>query len=139
MNLSTPLPSSAPSSSTSSNRYVTHELLRVFYHLQPEKTTEPITDIRDAQDALTLFEAVRLNILPLITRRLNGNERAQLKSGNIFVWEESESKGGLSRWTDGRRWYGVLGFVTEPHLSITPLGLKVVCEGISYGTRNRLK
>ncbi|KAF9643046.1 hypothetical protein BDM02DRAFT_3104934, partial [Thelephora ganbajun] len=60
--------------------------------------------IRDAQDALILFEAVRLNVLPLITRRLNGNERAQLKSGNIFVWEESESKGGLSRWTDGRRW-----------------------------------
>lgn len=60
--------------------------------------------IRDAQDALILFEAVRLNILPLITRRLNGNERAQLRSGNVFVWEESESKGGLSRWTDGRRW-----------------------------------
>ena len=54
-----------------------------------------------------LFEAVRLNVLPLITRRLNGNERAQLRSGNIFVWEESESKGGLSRWTDGRRWYDI--------------------------------
>ena len=54
-----------------------------------------------------LFEAVRLSVLPLITRRLNGNERAQLKSGNIFVWEESESKGGLSRWTDGRRWYDI--------------------------------
>jgi hypothetical protein len=61
-------------------------------------------DIRDARDALILFEAVRLNILPLITRRLNGNERSHLKSGNIFVWEESESKGALSRWTDGRRW-----------------------------------
>ena len=92
---------------TSSNRYVTHDLLRRFYFPQSAMTTSSPADIRDAQDALILFEAVRLNILPLITRRLNGNERAQLKSGNIFVWEESESKGGLSRWTDGRRWYGV--------------------------------
>lgn len=111
MDFPTPLPFSSPSSSTSastsSTRYVTHDLLRTIYHPQPKITLISTTDIRDAQDALMLFEAVRLNVLPLITRRLNGNERAQLKSGNIFVWEESESKGGLSRWTDGRRWYDV--------------------------------
>lgn len=77
-----------PKASPASNRYITH----------------PSLHIRNAQDALILFEAVRLNILPLITRRLNGNERSQLKSGDIFVWEESENKGALSRWTDGRRW-----------------------------------
>lgn len=51
-----------------------------------------------------MLEAVRLNMLPLIKRRLNANEREQLKSGNVFVWEEAENDGGLLRWTDGRRW-----------------------------------
>jgi hypothetical protein len=105
----------------------------------PNKLTNTIADIREAQDALILFEAVRLDILPLITRRLNGNERSQLRSGNIFVWEESESKGGLSRWTDGRRWYDVSRPATECFLNITSLGLKVACGGTSYGMRNRLR
>jgi Gti1/Pac2 family transcription factor len=67
-------------------------------------TTSPSTDIRDARDAHIILEAVRLNILPLITRRLSSTEREQLSSGNVFVWEEAEFKGGLERWTDGRRW-----------------------------------
>lgn len=81
-------------------------------------------DLRDARDAHIIFEAVRLNILPLITRRLTATERDQLSSGNVFVWEEAEHKqgalprqpslnssstgcptGGLERWTDGRRWF----------------------------------
>lgn len=64
----------------------------------------PFADIRDARDAHIILEAVRLNILPLITRRLSSTEREQLGSGNVFVWEEAEFKGGLERWTDGRRW-----------------------------------
>jgi Gti1/Pac2 family len=63
-----------------------------------------LADIRDARDAHIILEAVRLNILPLITRRLSSTEREQLGSGNVFVWEEAEFKGGLERWTDGRRW-----------------------------------
>ncbi|KAI0725518.1 Gti1/Pac2 family-domain-containing protein [Fomitopsis betulina] len=67
--------------------------------------TIPALHLRDARDAHLVFEAVRLNILPLITRRLTATEREQLKSGNVFVWEEAEHKqGGLERWTDGRRW-----------------------------------
>jgi len=63
-------------------------------------------DIRDANDAHVVLEAVRLNILPLIKRRLVASERAQLKSGNVFVWEECEDseEGGLLRWTEGKRW-----------------------------------
>lgn len=61
-------------------------------------------DVRDAKDAHIILEAVRLNILPLIRRRLTASEREQLVSGNIFVWEEAENDGGLLRWTDGRRW-----------------------------------
>jgi hypothetical protein len=66
--------------------------------------TYPLVDIRDARDAHIILEAVRLNVLPLITRRLSSTEREQLGSGNVFVWEEAEFKGGLERWTDGRRW-----------------------------------
>jgi len=64
-----------------------------------------LKDIRDAQDAHVLLEAVRLNVLPLIKRRLVASEREQLTTGNVFVWEEAEDDGGLLRWTDGRRWY----------------------------------
>ena len=53
-------------------------------------------DLRDARDAHVVFEAVRLGILPLITRRLTANEREQLVSGNVFVWEEAEHKQGES-------------------------------------------
>ncbi|KAI0324977.1 hypothetical protein GY45DRAFT_312025 [Cubamyces sp. BRFM 1775] len=68
--------------------------------------THPALHLRDARDAHIVFEAVRLGILPLITRRLTASEREQLVSGNVFVWEEAEHKqvGGLERWTDGRRW-----------------------------------
>lgn len=51
-------------------------------------------DLRDARDAHVVFEAVRLGILPLITRRLTASEREQLTSGNVFVWEEAEHKQG---------------------------------------------
>lgn len=67
--------------------------------------SHPALHLRDARDAHIVFEAVRLNVLPLITRRLTTVEREQLISGNVFVWEEAEHKqGGLERWTDGRRW-----------------------------------
>ncbi|KAL0952987.1 hypothetical protein HGRIS_007198 [Hohenbuehelia grisea] len=66
--------------------------------------THPSLHIRDANDAHIVLEAVRLNILPLIRRRLASTEREQLKTGNVFVWEEAEDDGGLLRWTDGRRW-----------------------------------
>jgi len=66
--------------------------------------THPALHIRDITDAHRVLEAVRLNILPLIKRRLAPTERAQLQSGNVFVWEESEFEDGLVRWTEGRRW-----------------------------------
>ncbi|KAJ7235394.1 Gti1/Pac2 family-domain-containing protein, partial [Mycena rebaudengoi] len=63
--------------------------------------------IRNIDDALKVLEAVRSNVLPLIRHRLCAHERAQLKSGNVFVWEESSRdcpEGGLVRWTEGRKW-----------------------------------
>ncbi|KAI5121132.1 hypothetical protein M0805_002804 [Coniferiporia weirii] len=70
----------------------------------PGHTTHSSLHLRDANDAHVVFEAVRLGLLPLIKRRLTSEERDQLSSGNVFVWEEAEHKGGLERWTDGRRW-----------------------------------
>ncbi|KAF8193893.1 Gti1/Pac2 family-domain-containing protein [Mycena galopus ATCC 62051] len=66
--------------------------------------THPALHIRNANDVLVVLEAVRRGILPLITLRLSGSERDELRSGNVFVWEESMENGGLVRWTDGRRW-----------------------------------
>ncbi|KAJ7289499.1 Gti1/Pac2 family-domain-containing protein [Mycena rebaudengoi] len=66
--------------------------------------THPRLQIRNCTDAQVLLEAVRLKVLPLIKHRLAEHERAELQSGNVYVWEESDDQSSLCRWTDGRRW-----------------------------------
>lgn len=53
-------------------------------------------------DALILFEACRLGLLPRVQRRLSLNERQSIESGSVFVWDEQEA--GMRRWTDGKSW-----------------------------------
>ncbi|KAI9460804.1 Gti1/Pac2 family-domain-containing protein [Boletus coccyginus] len=65
--------------------------------------------IRSTRDALQVFYAVARNIIPLITRRLDAEERRAIVPGNVYVWEErsanSEATGlGMERWTDGMGW-----------------------------------
>ncbi|KAI0317953.1 Gti1/Pac2 family-domain-containing protein, partial [Amylostereum chailletii] len=66
--------------------------------------------IRTAQDALQVFYAVARNVLTLLTRRLDADERKAIKPGNVYVWEDrsatTSDSGGLSmeRWTDGMSW-----------------------------------
>ncbi|KII92659.1 hypothetical protein PLICRDRAFT_37436 [Plicaturopsis crispa FD-325 SS-3] len=65
--------------------------------------------VRSPADAQVIFHAVRLQLLPMVTRRLDTEERRAIKSGSVFVWEErgpnSEATGlGIERWTDGIRW-----------------------------------
>ncbi|KIO23500.1 hypothetical protein M407DRAFT_244750 [Tulasnella calospora MUT 4182] len=67
------------------------------------RATHPRLHIRNAHEAHTLFEAVRLGLLPIVRRRLSPTDR-ELQSGEVFVWEEASYKGGLERWTDGRKW-----------------------------------
>ena len=102
-------------------RHCTHSRIRVCSStieiaIYSSNTASPLlSDIRNANDAHRIFEAVRLGLLPLITRRLTPTERDLLRSGQVFVWEEGSSSGGgaedgtpsagLERWTDGRRWY----------------------------------
>jgi Gti1/Pac2 family transcription factor len=70
-----------------------------------QRPTHTRLHVRDARDAHTVFEAVRQGLLQPVTRRLNEVERSMyIKSGAIFVWEESDDDLGLKRWTDGRVW-----------------------------------
>jgi hypothetical protein len=58
--------------------------------------------VRTPADAIVLFEACRLGLLPRVQRRLSEKERQQIKSGSVFVWDEREA--GMRRWTDGKSW-----------------------------------
>ncbi|KZV92178.1 hypothetical protein EXIGLDRAFT_675436 [Exidia glandulosa HHB12029] len=70
-----------------------------------QRPTHSRLHLRDARDAQVVLEAVRLGILQIVSRRLNDAERsAYIRSGSVFVWEESDDELGLKRWTDGRFW-----------------------------------
>lgn len=58
--------------------------------------------IKCTQDALLIFKACQIGALSRVRRRLSDRERANVRSGSIFVWYESEA--GMRRWTDGRSW-----------------------------------
>ncbi|KAK7018838.1 camp-independent regulatory protein pac2 [Favolaschia claudopus] len=65
--------------------------------------------IRSPADVRIVFHAVLLNILPMVTRRLDSEERGLILPGAVYVWEErgtqTEITGvGIERWTDGIRW-----------------------------------
>lgn len=73
--------------------------------LDHQRPTHARLHLRDARDAQVVLEAVRLGILQIVSRRLNDAERsAYIRSGSVFVWEESDDELGLKRWTDGRFW-----------------------------------
>ncbi|KAI0102530.1 Gti1/Pac2 family-domain-containing protein [Nemania sp. FL0031] len=58
--------------------------------------------VRTPADAIKLFEACRLGLLPRVQRRLSEKERQNIRSGSVFVWDEREA--GMRRWTDGKSW-----------------------------------
>jgi hypothetical protein len=61
--------------------------------------------IRTAQDALHVFFAVARNVLTLLTRRLDADERKAIRSGNVYIWEDRSAStldnGGITM----ERWY----------------------------------
>lgn len=66
-------------------------------------------NVRTTEEAHKLFYAVELGRLPKIEKRLNPCERAALRSGNIYVWEEKPPKTDddtttIQRFTDGKAW-----------------------------------
>lgn len=52
--------------------------------------------VRSPADARVIFHAVFLNILPIVTRRLDNEERASISPGSVYVWEERGSQAELS-------------------------------------------
>ena len=90
--------------------------------------------VRSVSDALVIFYAVSKGLLPIVSRRLDSEERRCIRSGSVYVWEErgpdaeatgvshsisflipsilltppplppSLSQLGIERWTDGIRW-----------------------------------
>ncbi|KAL2835000.1 Gti1/Pac2 family-domain-containing protein [Aspergillus cavernicola] len=58
--------------------------------------------VRTPADAIILFEACRIGMLPRVQRRLSEKERQLIQSGSVFVWDEREA--GMRRWTDGKSW-----------------------------------
>ena len=71
--------------------------------MQPQPPTLKNVTIRSTRDALQVFSGVARNALPLITRRLDSEERLAIAPGNVYVWEERGpyTSPGLERWTDG--------------------------------------
>ncbi|KAI0759846.1 Gti1/Pac2 family-domain-containing protein [Trametes elegans] len=65
--------------------------------------------IRSAADAHKLFYAVQLGLLPKIDKRLDANERAALRPGDVYVWEEKGPNSdsfsvSMERFTEGKSW-----------------------------------
>ncbi|KAI0688383.1 Gti1/Pac2 family-domain-containing protein, partial [Cytidiella melzeri] len=65
--------------------------------------------VSSTRDALQIFYAVARRVLPMITRRLDAEERRAIGPGNVYIWEErcanAEVTGlGMERWTDGISW-----------------------------------
>lgn len=59
--------------------------------------------IESTYDALVLFEACLSGLIAHVPRRPHDREREHvIRSGNIFIYEESTS--GIKRWTDGISW-----------------------------------
>jgi len=81
--------------------------------------------VRSPADARVIFHAVLTGVLPMVTRRLDTEERSLITTGSVYVWEErgphAELTGvstsstaacvvwsahvdlqvGIERWTDG--------------------------------------
>ena len=65
--------------------------------------------IRTVADAHKLFYAVELGRLPKIEKRLDAHERAALRPGNVYVWEEKPPNADnyavtMERFTEGKAW-----------------------------------
>ena len=47
--------------------------------------------VRTVADAHVIFHAVTLKLLPMVTRRLDTEERRRISPGCVYVWEERGS------------------------------------------------
>jgi hypothetical protein len=60
--------------------------------------------VRSIRDALHIFYAVARHVLPIISRRLDPDERKSIAPGNVYVWEERSANSDAAGLTM-ERWY----------------------------------
>ncbi|PVH78100.1 hypothetical protein DL98DRAFT_353210, partial [Cadophora sp. DSE1049] len=91
--------------------------------------------VRTRQDAILLFEACQLDVLPKILCRLSRKERKVVISpGAVFVWDEAEA--GIQRWTDGRLWGSITlseGFIVRREMERKARRPSIVQESTVMG------
>lgn len=64
--------------------------------MQRQRPTLTGTRVRSPADARTIFHAVFLNVIPMVTRRLDTEERGLITTGSVYVWEERGSQAELT-------------------------------------------
>ncbi|KDR71008.1 hypothetical protein GALMADRAFT_1345912 [Galerina marginata CBS 339.88] len=74
-----------------------------------QRTTVSGIRIRSPADARVIFHSVFLNIFPMVTRRLDTEEKSRITTGSVYVWEEKGpyaelTVASIERWTDGIHW-----------------------------------
>lgn len=84
----------------------------VLFSFSVQRSTHHAAGALQTRDAHIIFHAVSLNILPIITRRLDSDERANLRSGNVYAWEER-----------------------GPHTEVTGLGIGTTVPALHYLNR----
>lgn len=80
--------------------------------------------IRSADDAHKVFYAVMQNRLHPITKRLDAEERAALKAGDVYVWARQSLTGDaysphMERFTEGKSW--TASRVRDVRRHVTPI------------------
>ena len=65
--------------------------------------------VHTTEEAHKIFYAVELGRLPKIEKRLDAHERAALRPGNVYVWEDKPPSSGsyvvtMQRFTEGKAW-----------------------------------
>ncbi|KAI9609619.1 hypothetical protein H4Q26_007579 [Puccinia striiformis f. sp. tritici PST-130] len=58
--------------------------------------------IGSTHDALIIFSGCFRGDFPMVSRRLHERERRSIRSGAVYVFDETRA--GIKRWTDGRVW-----------------------------------
>ncbi|KAJ7143422.1 hypothetical protein C8R43DRAFT_1089020 [Mycena crocata] len=60
--------------------------------------------IRSPSDVRVVFHAVLLELLPMVTRRLDSEERGLIVPGSVYVWEERGAHAEITGPRSGIRW-----------------------------------
>ena len=83
--------------------------------------------VRTTRDALLIFYAVARRVLPMISRRLDAEERRAIAPGNVYIWEERCANSEITG-LGMERWYVLSTSYRSP--TLTYIGLRT--DGISW-------